>query len=69
MSEPVGIDLLITETVVELLDTGPVLELILPWSTAIEVVAPGPQGPANTDYQIGGSEPTDPNIKIWYKLT
>lgn len=45
--------------VIEVLDTG----------TVIEVILPGPQGPANTDYQIGGTEPTDPNIKIWYKLT
>jgi len=32
----------------------------------IEVLVEGPQGPANTDYQIGGTMPTDPNIKIWY---
>jgi hypothetical protein len=35
-------------------------------SGVVEVLVPGPQGPANTDYQIGGTMPTDPNIKIWY---
>lgn len=59
MSQPVGIEVIYNDVVVEVLDGGPVVELVLP----------GPQGPANTDYQIGGTEPTDPNIKIWYKLT
>jgi hypothetical protein len=59
MSQPVVEIYTTTEPVIEVLDTGGVIEVILP----------GPQGPANTDYQIGGTEPTDPNIKIWYKLT
>lgn len=69
MSEPVGLEVIYDDAVVEVLDDGPVIEVVLPWSNLVEVVTPGPQGPANTDYQIGGSEPTDPNIKIWYKLT
>lgn len=59
MSDSVAIEVLMTAPVVEVLDGGSV----------VEVVLPGPQGPVNTDYQIGGTEPTDPNIKIWYKLT
>lgn len=35
----------------------------------VEVLVPGPQGPANTDYQIGGTMPTDPAIKIWYNTS
>jgi hypothetical protein len=69
MSEPVGIEVIYADAVVEVLDDGPVIELVLPSSEIVEVVAPGPQGPVNTDYQIGGSQPTDPNIRIWYKLT
>lgn len=69
MSEPVGIDLIHYNTTVEVLDDGPVVEVVLPTSDLVEVVAQGPQGPANTDYQIGGTEPTDPSIKIWYKLS
>jgi hypothetical protein len=65
----VGLEVIFDTTTVEVLDDSPVIELVLPWSRYIEVVTPGPQGPANIDYQIGGSEPTDPNIKIWYKLT
>ena len=64
----VVVEFLGTSPVVEVLDDGPVLEVVLP-SALIEVLVPGPQGPVNTDYQIGGTEPTDPNIKIWYKLT
>lgn len=69
MPEDVVVEVAVTQAAVEVLDTGTVVEVILPASDTVEVQVPGPQGPANTDYQIGGSEPTDPNIKIWYKLT
>jgi hypothetical protein len=45
--------------------------IVTPSATAnvFNVLVPGPQGPANTDYQIGGTMPTDPAIKIWYNTS
>lgn len=61
MADETLIEWLGSDVTVDVLDNGMVSEVVL--------LVPGPQGPANTDYQIGGTEPTDPNIKIWYKLT
>lgn len=67
MPEVSLIELSVAETVVDVIDNGTLVEVVLP-PESVEIVLPGLQGPANTDYQIGGTEPTDPAIKIWYRL-